>query len=71
MSEKNKNQLSLWQVTQSVLSALIGVQSNKNYQRDFQHGKPSQYIVIGLIAVAIFIGILIGVVNVVMSLALG
>ena len=71
MSEQQNKQPTLWQVTQSVLSALIGVQSSKNYQRDFQYGKPSQYIIIGLIAVAIFIGTLVTVVNVVMSLALG
>lgn len=70
MSEQDKQQPSLWQVAQSVLSALIGVQSSKNYQRDFQHGKPSQYIILGLVAVAIFIGTLLGVVKLVMSLAL-
>jgi len=66
MSEQDKKQPSLWQVAHSVLAALIGVQSSKNYQRDFQHGKPSQYIILGLIAVAIFIGTLIGVVKLVM-----
>lgn len=58
---------SLWQVTQSVLYAMLGVQKSKNYERDFTHGKPSQYIIVGLVAVAIFIGILVTVVKVVMS----
>ena len=71
MSEQDKQQPSLWQVAQSVMAALFGVQSSKNYQRDFQHGKPSQYIILGLIAVAIFIGTIIGVVKLVMSLAMG
>lgn len=71
MSELDKKQPTLWQVAQSVLSALIGVQSSKNHQRDFQHGKPAQYIIIGLVAVAIFIGTLIGIVKLVMSSALG
>ncbi len=57
----------LWDVTKSVMAAMLGVQKNKNYQRDFQYGKPSQYIIVGLIAVAIFVGIIITVVNVVMS----
>lgn len=69
MSEQDKQQPSLWQVAQSVMAALFGVQTSKNYQRDFQHGKPSQYIILGLIAVAIFIGTVIGVVKLVMSLA--
>lgn len=69
MNEQDKQQPSLWQVAQSVMAALFGVQSSKNYQRDFTHGKPSQYIILGLIAVTIFIGTVIGVVNLVMSLA--
>ncbi len=58
---------SLWDVTKSVLAAMLGVQKSKNHQRDFQYGKPSQYIIVGLIAVAIFIGIIVTVVNIVMS----
>lgn len=71
MSEQDKQPPSLWQVAHSVMAALFGVQSSKNYQRDFQYGKPSQYIILGLIAVVIFIGTIIGVVNLVMSLAMG
>jgi len=70
MSEQEKQKPTLWQVAQSVMAALFGVQSSKNYQRDFQHGKPSQYIILGLVAVAIFIGTIIAVVNLVMSQAL-
>ena len=69
MSEEDKKQPSLWQVAQSVGAALFGVQTSKNYQRDFSHGKPSQYIILGLIAVAIFIATIIAVVKLVMSLA--
>ncbi len=60
---------SLWDVTKSVLAAMLGVQKSKNHQRDFQYGKPWQYIIVGIIAVAIFIGILVTVVNVAMSLS--
>ncbi len=59
--EKQKKSPSLWQVTKSVLAAFFGVQSNKNYERDFTHGKPYQYVIIGLIGVAILIFILIGI----------
>jgi len=59
----------LWDVTKSVLAAMLGVQKKKNYERDFQYGKPWQYVFVGLIAVAIFIGIIITVVNIVMSTA--
>ncbi|MDH5179418.1 MAG: DUF2970 domain-containing protein [Gammaproteobacteria bacterium] len=69
--EQNKQTPSLWQVAQSVMAALFGVQSSKNYERDFKHGKPSQYIILGLIGVAIFIGTILGVVMLVMKLAVG
>ena len=67
--ETQKKAPSLWEVTKSVQAALFGVQSQKNYERDFQHGKPSQYIIIGLVATAIFIGALVGVVMLVLKLA--
>ena len=49
--------------------AFLGVQKSKNYERDFKHGKPSQYIIVGLIGVSIFIFILIMIVKFVLSLA--
>jgi hypothetical protein len=67
--ETQKKAPSLWDVFKSVQAAFLGVQSSKNYERDFQHGKPSQYIIIGLIGVAIFIAILISVVMIVIKLA--
>ena len=60
---------SIWQVAKSVLAAMLGVQKSENYQRDFQYGKPGQYIVLGLIFVVLFILILVGIVQLVLSLA--
>lgn len=70
-NEPNENNKApnLWDVTKSVLAAMLGVQKSKNYKRDFQYGKPWQYVVVGLIAVGVFIGIIVTVVNVVMSSA--
>ena len=59
----------LWQVAKSVLAAMLGVQKSKNYQRDFQYGKPRQYIILGIVFVTLFIFILVGVVKLVLSLA--
>ena len=41
--------LTLLQVTGSVLAAGFGVQSKENKQRDFSRGKPLQFIAAGLI----------------------
>lgn len=68
-NESQKKAPSLWEVAKSVQAAFLGVQSSKNYERDFQHGKASQYIIIGLIGVAIFIGVIIGIVMLVLKLA--
>ena len=68
MSEEIKPP-TLWQVAKSVLAAMLGVQKSKNYQRDFQYGKPSQYIILGIVFVTLFILILVGIVKLVLSLA--
>jgi len=68
VSEDNKAP-TLWQVTKSVLAAGFGVQSNKNRERDFKHGKPGQFIVIALIFTLLFVLAVWGLVVVVMKLA--
>ena len=69
MNDEDKKTPSLLDVARSVLWAFIGVQKNKNYERDFKHGKPSQYISVGLIAVAVFIAVLITVVKFALAMA--
>ena len=60
---------SLLHVFQSVLAAFFGVQSNANRERDFKHGKPHQFILIGLIATIAFIGLIFLLVKVVLHFA--
>lgn len=69
MSDEDKKAPSLLDVARSVLWAMIGVQKSKNHERDFKHGKAWQYIVVGLVAVAIFITIIINVVKFALSMA--
>ena len=45
----------LLQVFGSVLASFIGVQSQKNRERDFTKGKLSHYIIAGIIMTAAFI----------------
>jgi len=63
------NTPSLHEVLGSVLASMFGVQSNRRREQDFVHGKPSQYIVIGLLVTLLFILLVWGVVNLVMRLA--
>jgi len=53
----------------SVLAGMFGVQSNRKREQDFTHGKPSQYIIIGLLVTVVFILTLWGLVRLVMKLA--
>jgi len=69
MNDEDKKAPSLLDVARSVLWALIGVQKSKNHERDFKHGKPSQYIIVGLIAVAVFITVLLMVVKFALAMA--
>ncbi|MGQ0586258.1 MAG: DUF2970 domain-containing protein [Gammaproteobacteria bacterium] len=45
----------LWQTIASVGAAFFGVQSSKNRERDFKHGKAAHFIVIGLVATVVFV----------------
>ena len=39
-----------WQMLHSVMAAAFGVQSGKNRARDFTHGKPSHFVLLGILA---------------------
>lgn len=60
---------SFWQMLQSVLAAAFGVQSGKNRARDFTHGKPSHFIVLGVGFTLVFVLVLYALVRLVLHLA--
>lgn len=60
---------SLMQVVQSVLAAFFGVQNSTNRERDFKHGKPHQFIIIGLLTTVTFIGLVFLIVKTMMYFA--
>jgi hypothetical protein len=57
----------LWATFKGVWAAFLGVQSKKQYEEDFSQGSATNYIVIGIIFVVIFILVVVGVVNIVLS----
>jgi hypothetical protein len=70
MSDDQDNKpLSLWEMLQSVFSAALGVQSGKNRARDFSRGKPSHFIILGVLFTALFVLVIFGVVQLVLHLA--
>ena len=56
-------------IVKSVLASAFGVQSSKNRERDFTHGKPLHYILVGLGFTVVFILTLWGIVTLVLRLA--
>lgn len=69
MDDKHDKPLTLWEMLLSVLSAAFGVQSGKNRQRDFSRGKPSHFIIIGVLFTLVFVLVIIAVVKLVLHLA--
>ena len=47
------------QVFKSVLAAFIGVQSEENRKKDFEHGSLSTYIIGGIIFTVLFVSAII------------
>ncbi|MCK7459704.1 DUF2970 domain-containing protein [Idiomarina aminovorans] len=70
MSDSSDNSASkpgIFNMVVSVLAAFLGVQTEENRQRDFQHGSPKVYIIIGVILTILLVLGLIGLVNLVMA----
>lgn len=53
-----KEYMSLLETCQSVLWAMLGVQNKKNARRDFSRGKPSHFIIIGILFAVVFVLVL-------------
>lgn len=67
MAEQPK--LGFRQVLGSVAAAFIGVQSGRNRERDFSHGRPRDFIVMGLLLTLVFVLSVWGLVSLVMHVA--
>lgn len=69
MSEdREQKPLTFRQMLHSVLAGALGVQSSKNRARDFSHGKPSHFILLGLGFTAVFVLVILGIVQLVLHL---
>ena len=66
--DQQPKSLTFRQMLQSILAGALGVQSGKNRERDFSHGKPSHFIFLGIGFTVIFVLVILGVVNLVLYL---
>ncbi|MEO4049348.1 DUF2970 domain-containing protein [Pseudomonas sp. CAU 1711] len=69
MDDDKDKPLTFREMLQSVLAAAFGVQSGKNRARDFGRGKPSHFILLGVLFTALFVLLLFGLVKLVLGLA--
>ena len=51
----SRSSLKLIKVVVSILSSFIGIQSNKNRERDFKSNRPTLFILVGFATTVIFI----------------
>ena len=65
--KKDNNKPSLGNVIASTLAAAAGIQKDSNRERDFQHGNFKHFVISGIVFTILFIGIVIAVVNLVLS----
>ncbi len=53
----------------SVLASFGGVQSRERHERDFQHGRARDFILVGVLVTVLFIAAIWGIVRLVIGLA--
>jgi hypothetical protein len=66
-ASQEKDKLKPMQVISSVFAAGLGVQSSKNRERDFKQGRFGVFIAAGIIFTLLFIGAVVGVVQMVLK----
>lgn len=69
MQQSKQDKVGLGAVILSVVAAMFGVRGSGAHRRDFTHGRPAAYIIVGLVFTLLFILTLVGVVMLVMHLA--
>lgn len=65
--DNKKNKVSPFALMGSVVASAFGVQTSKNRERDFQHGKFHHFVIAGVIFAVLFVLAVAGIVKIVMS----
>lgn len=65
--EQPRRSLSLWEMITTTLWAVLGVQSSRNRERDFTHGKAIHFVAAGILFTVLFVVGMILLVNLVLS----
>jgi hypothetical protein len=63
LKHSSSQKASLWQVVKSVAASAMGVQSDVNYNRDFEQSSFVPFLLVGIVFVIIFVVTLIAIVK--------
>ena len=55
MNKQESKPIGTFSIIKSIFAAGFGVQSSKNYENDFKHGKAIHFIVAGLVGTVLFL----------------
>jgi uncharacterized membrane protein YhdT len=61
--DEDERPLTFWQIAGSTAAAAFGVQKRANRERDFNRGKPMHFIIAGIVFTAVFVLIVVSVVQ--------
>jgi len=53
--KEERESLALWEVFQGVFAMFLGVQSEKNRERQFKYGKFYQFLIVGIFVTFLFL----------------
>lgn len=66
-AEAPAQSLTLLQMVGSILASFFGVQSRRNRERDFRHGKARAFILVGILMTVVWYGAIWLIVNIVLK----
>jgi hypothetical protein len=66
---KDDDRLRFMELLQSVLAALLGVQSEAARHRDFSKGRPLHFIIIGVVATVLLVLVFAGIVRLILMIS--
>ena len=64
--EKRRHGLTILSTARSILAAALGVQKDKDRERDFQQGRARDFIIGGILFTVLFIAVLVTIVKVIL-----
>lgn len=65
--QRPRRRLTVWEIAKSTVAAFFGVQTPQARERDFEQGNPLAFIIAGIIGTAIFVIVLIVIVNLILA----